>query len=222
MSTIFGDQSDPSIPETLSGKQHGKNQTLTGIDNEANTLVGDVDTITDKAKGGNDDLTGGNNSNVSFLSNTLAGDAITMSGSARGGNDTLIGGDYSGSSNVIGTSSLVRNFLTGDAFDMSGSAHGGNDALIGGNNTGIGSSFSSSFFVVNNYLAGDVADGNMSDSARGGNDTLKALFRHWAAASYPRSSGGCNSTYWGAVFPARCGLAFPKFGFRALQSATIC
>src|SRR5215475_11499609 len=99
MSTIFGDQSDPSIPETLSGKQHAKNQTLTGIDNESNFLVGDVDTITDNAKGGNDHLTGGNNSIVPLLINTLAGDAITMLGSARGGNDTLTGGDYSGSSN---------------------------------------------------------------------------------------------------------------------------
>src|SRR5262245_64192572 len=78
MSIIFGDQSDPSIPETLSGKQRGKNQTLTGSDDEANGLVGDVDTIKDNAKGGNDHLTGGNNSIVSFLFNSLAGDAITM------------------------------------------------------------------------------------------------------------------------------------------------
>src|SRR5262249_37259923 len=108
MSAIFGDQSDPSIPETLSGKHHAKNQTLTGIDNEPNFLAGDVDTIKDNAKGGNDHLTGGNNSIGSFFENVLAGDAITLLGSAQGGNDTLIGGDYSGSSNGF-TSALVRN-----------------------------------------------------------------------------------------------------------------
>ena len=44
-------------------------------------------------------------------------------------------------------------------------------------------------------------------------------------ATFYRSSGGCNSTYWGAFcwfFPARCRLAFPKFGLLALQAATIC
>jgi hypothetical protein len=44
MSTIYG---DPLLNPTLSGKQHAKNQTLTGIDNQNNSLVGDVDTITD-------------------------------------------------------------------------------------------------------------------------------------------------------------------------------
>jgi hypothetical protein len=174
MSIIFGDQSDPFIPETLSGKQRAKNQTLTGIDNEANTLVGDVDTITDKAKGGNDHLTGGNNSILPFLLNTLVGDANFMLGSAQGGNDTLIGGDYSGSSDIIdiGTSSRVRNSLTGDALgEMSGSTHGGNDTLIGGNNTGAGSSFSPVFALVTNGLAGDSRT-DMSGSAQGGNDTL--------------------------------------------------
>jgi hypothetical protein len=49
--TIFG---DPDLNPILSGNQHAKNQTLTGIDNQDNSLVGDVDTITDHAKGGND------------------------------------------------------------------------------------------------------------------------------------------------------------------------
>jgi hypothetical protein len=54
---------------------------------------------------------------------------------------------------------------------------------------------------------------------------VTANFPQRVATSYPRSSGGCNSTYLGAicwVFTARCGLAIPKFGLLALQAATIC
>jgi hypothetical protein len=36
------------------------NQTLFGIDNQANTLIGDVDRITDQAQVGKDTLSGGN------------------------------------------------------------------------------------------------------------------------------------------------------------------
>jgi hypothetical protein len=87
MATIFGDTSG-----SLTGTQKGKNQILVGIDNQDNTLVGDADTITDHAKGGNDTLIGGSNSDSGDVSNNLRGDAFTMSGFARGGNDTLIGG----------------------------------------------------------------------------------------------------------------------------------
>jgi hypothetical protein len=81
MATIFG---DPLLNPTLSGKLHAKNQTLVGIDNQDNIIVGDVDTITDHAKGGNDDLTGGNNTGTGFIFNGLNGDANTMSGFAQG------------------------------------------------------------------------------------------------------------------------------------------
>src|SRR5262249_61893229 len=95
VSTIYG---DPLLNPTLSGNQHAKNQTLTGVDDQVNVLVGDVETITDHAKGGNDHLTGGNLTSVgpSSIENILLGDADTMSGSAQGGNDTLIGGNNSG------------------------------------------------------------------------------------------------------------------------------
>src|SRR5262249_15481790 len=122
--TIFG---DPTLPSPLTGKLHAKNQTLTGIDDQNNSLIGDVDTMTDQAKGGTDHLTGGNltsfvSSFFDFIENQLVGDAITMSGSAHGGNDTLIGGNNFGAA-----PENVGNELFGDAITMSGSAQGGND-----------------------------------------------------------------------------------------------
>ena len=44
-----------------------KTQTLTGIDNTNNELVGDVQTMTDQAKAGNDTLIGGNNTGAGAL-----------------------------------------------------------------------------------------------------------------------------------------------------------
>ena len=57
MSITYGDSNS-----TLIGKQHGKNQILVESDNQdtLNTVIGDVDTITDHAKGGNDYLVAGN------------------------------------------------------------------------------------------------------------------------------------------------------------------
>jgi len=45
--TIYG---DPLLNPTLSGKLHGKNQTLVGIDNQDNALVGDVHAEIEKRK----------------------------------------------------------------------------------------------------------------------------------------------------------------------------
>ena len=47
MATEHGD-----FPGTLSGNQKGEDNDLNGIDNEDNTLIGDVDRIIEKAKGG--------------------------------------------------------------------------------------------------------------------------------------------------------------------------
>jgi hypothetical protein len=81
MATLFGDTSG-----TLSGKQKGKHQVLIGTDDEDNLLFGDAGvSIIDSAKGGNDTLTGGDNSGSGTASNALFGDAQIMSGSARGG-----------------------------------------------------------------------------------------------------------------------------------------
>ena len=76
-------------------------QTLTGIDNTNNELVGDVHTMTDQAKAGNDTLIGGNYDGNNFMFNDLFGDALTMLDSARGGNDTLIGGNNTATGAVI-------------------------------------------------------------------------------------------------------------------------
>src|SRR5437899_2504294 len=108
MSTIYG---DPLLNPLLSGTQHGKDQTLVGIDNQDNLIIGDVATILGNATGGNDVLSGGsgNSSNpTDALQNDLYGGANDMSGSAQGGNDLLIAGSNSGA----GT---VRNTLFGDA-----------------------------------------------------------------------------------------------------------
>ncbi len=105
MITIFG---DPLLNPTLSGTQHGKNQTLLGIDNQDNSFAGDVDLITGHAKGGDDHLTGGNNNDSGPVDNEISGDATNMFGSAQGGHDLLTGGNNSGSGTVLTTFSVTR------------------------------------------------------------------------------------------------------------------
>jgi hypothetical protein len=188
---MAGITGDPLLNPTLSDHQHAKNQTLVGIDNESNLIIGDVDTITDDARGGNDVLIGGNGFNVS---NTLYGDALSITADhstehPSGGTDILIGGSASGDidifnifcgdapqmfraqggndvligANYSGSGSL-QNALFGDAVDLFGPRSvGGNDVLTGGNSTGSG--------VVTNGLVGDAAEAGVS---RGGNDTLIA------------------------------------------------
>jgi len=108
-----------------------------------NRAVGDAPTMSGKAVGGNDTLTGGGN---------IYGDAGSMSESAKGGNDTLTGGTNTGT----GT---VSNILFGDARVMSGSAQGGDDTLQAGTAVAGG--------TVSNEMWGD---GQLSDSAQGGTD----------------------------------------------------
>ena len=70
---------DPTLNPTLS-KGKAKDQTLTGIDSQTNTIVGDVNYITNKGSGGKDKLTGGDDA-----SNFLFGDAqFDMHDSAKG------------------------------------------------------------------------------------------------------------------------------------------
>jgi hypothetical protein len=56
-------------------------------------LNGDAVFIVDKARGGDDVLTGGDHSGGEQLINYLIGDADDMYDRAKGGNDTLTGGD---------------------------------------------------------------------------------------------------------------------------------
>jgi hypothetical protein len=111
--------------------------------------------MSDFAQGGNDHLTGGNNSGGGFLANQLYGDAPFMSGHAQGGNDTLIGGNSSGSG-------VVENFIFGDGLTMSDFAQGGNDILIAGTQSSGGS--------VVNHMWGDAQV--ISASAVAGHDTF--------------------------------------------------
>ena len=81
---------------------------LDGTDNESNQIYGDTDgTISPPdtpARGGNDTLTGGADSDSD--NNTLYGDADRMDNDAKGGDDNLTGGADSN-----------NNFLYGDAQD---------------------------------------------------------------------------------------------------------
>ncbi len=53
MATIYG---DPSLLPAISGHQKAKAQILNGVDDQDNVLIGDVDLISDHAKGGSDEL----------------------------------------------------------------------------------------------------------------------------------------------------------------------
>jgi hypothetical protein len=118
-----------------------------------NKANGDALTMSGPAVGGNDTLTGGNNSSSGFVENNLAGDAgNTMSGSAHGGNDVLTGGNNTGSGQL-------SNFLYGDALSLSGSSKGGNDTLYAGTTAPGG--------TVSNDMWGD---GLLLDRAQGGKD----------------------------------------------------
>ena len=103
----------PTLNPTLA-KGKAKDQTLTGIDSQTNTIVGDVNYITNKGSGGKDKLTGGDDA-----SNFLFGDAqFDMHDSAKGGDDKLVGGSNTGDSEFVDQ-------LYGDAFQMFEFTQGG-------------------------------------------------------------------------------------------------
>jgi hypothetical protein len=112
-------------------------------------------TMSDSAQGGDDEVTGGDNTGSGSVSNILVGDGSFMSDSAQGGDDELTGGNNSGSGSV-------SNLLRGDANGMSGFAQGSDDELTGGDNFGSG--------TVTNTLIGDASE--MSGSAQGGDDRV--------------------------------------------------
>jgi Ca2+-binding RTX toxin-like protein len=81
---------------------------------------GDTLTMSDKAQGGNDTLTGGNFRlplPAGTYSSVLIGDAQAMSGNSCGGNDKLISG-------------AGNDDIWGDAQAILGNARGGNDAFV--------------------------------------------------------------------------------------------
>lgn len=130
------------------GKWLGSDDTYTGLINEDNWLYGDVtEDLFGRAKGGDDTLTGGDNSAYDLNYLYLYGDANSMYDHAQGGNDTLTGG-----------ANRERNDLYGDAFQMYDHTQGGDDTLTGG----ADSTYS--------YLWGDAYV--MYDRAQGGDDTL--------------------------------------------------
>ena len=136
---------------TLSGKEHGTNDTLTtplhtGTPPPLEFFLGDANEMNDSSRGGNDVLIGVDGANERKVA---CGDAFMMNDASRGGNDLIIGG-AGGSGNQL---------LCGDACMMFGDARGGNDRVIGGDG-------------AINILIGDACA--MSDNARGGNDVLVA------------------------------------------------
>ena len=152
MAIQYGDTAD-----SLTDKQQGGDETLSGPAGEENSLYGDAGmAITDHARGGNDSLVGGTDSD-----NLLRGDAQELSGKAEGGNDSLTGGDLTPDAVAFPPTTDLANVLWGDATTLSGFAKGGNDVLIGGDNFGV--------LELRNALTGD---GRMFDHATGGDDTL--------------------------------------------------
>jgi hypothetical protein len=87
-----------------------------------NILRGDADAMSGSAQGGNDVLTGGNNSGSGQLNNFLYGDALSLSGSSKGGQDIL----YAGTAAAGGT---VSNEMWGDGLLLSG-AEGDKDQFV--------------------------------------------------------------------------------------------
>jgi hypothetical protein len=155
---LYGDAAEGMSDFTHGGRDTliGGNISGLGTGTVENDLFGDAHDMFKSSSGGNDLLTGGDNTDHGFLVfNNLFGDARNMFESSRGGNDLLTGGDNGNSGEVI-------NAMFGDAGEMNGTSEGGNDTLIGGNNTGFG--------TVTNQIMGDA--NALFDSARGGNDTL--------------------------------------------------
>ena len=140
----------PLSSKTLHGKAVGTNDTVTGLDDQDNTLYGDAFGMTGQTRGGNDVMVGGAGPGIF---NRLYGDAHTMTKSAAGGNDTVIGG--------AGLMDLpVTNLAIGDANAMSDLARGGDDRLVGGEGNAI------------DGLYGDAI--TLAGSAQGGGDVLIA------------------------------------------------
>jgi hypothetical protein len=103
----------------MSGNSTGGDDILTGGDNSTNNwLYGDAEFMHGNSKGGDDILTGGDNS-----TNWLYGDALEMHGNSSGGDDRLISG--------TGT-----DHMWGDAQFMYDQATGGEDVFVFGPNNG--------------------------------------------------------------------------------------
>jgi hypothetical protein len=107
MATLYGDTSG-----TLFDNQSGAAQLLVGTDDENNLLYGDAGvSIIDSAHGGDDELTGGDNTDLTdIVINLIFGDARHMFDFAQGGDDQLTGGH-----NISSSSARVINQLFGDA-----------------------------------------------------------------------------------------------------------
>jgi hypothetical protein len=143
---IFGD-----AERVMRDYTRGGDDVLTGgtpghpglIDND---IYGDTFRMTGHARGGNDKIFGGHDTN-----STLFGDADTLSGHARGGDDTITSGSVT----------FVSTILYGDGRVLHNDARGGDDILIAGDEA---------FFRGSNTLYGDaeIMDGH----SRGGDDVL--------------------------------------------------
>lgn len=133
---LGGDDMVYGDAQTISGRARGGNDKISGGDG-ADALYGDAGVISDKGRGGNDFINGDAGTDIAY------GDATSLRDRARGGNDGLWGGGD-------------NDILYGDAATMSGSSRGGNDRLDGGE--------------ADDILYGDAEI--MQASARAGNDRL--------------------------------------------------
>ncbi len=129
--------------KNLKGNAVGGNDTITGgNDSATNHLYGDSHSLKENAKGGVDTITGGSNG----ATNYIYGDAYSMEGNAKGGVDTITGG-----------ANGATNYIYGDAYRMKGNVQGGNDILVGGLN-------------AKNFIYGDAF--SMSNGAKAGDDAI--------------------------------------------------
>jgi hypothetical protein len=137
----------------LGDEATGGDQTLSGpqpsAENPSNAqsvrLVGDAETIEDRAEGGDDTL------RALGVDNVLIGDAQVMRDRATGGDDTVGGG------------TAFTATLYGDAVEMSDRATGGDDLLGAPGNIGARTGTETEAFGDARILA---------DRAQGGDDTL--------------------------------------------------
>lgn len=139
---------------TLGGRDRAGDQTLPltapSFQPDLVRLVGDAETLVDRAMGGDDTI----RPNIGAAATLLIGDARVMADRAQGGDDTLGGSGF-------------NNTLYGDAVEMSGRAQGGDDELNAPTAAGARSTSRSDLF-------GDAH--TLSDRAKGGNDTLVGAF----------------------------------------------
>ena len=155
--------------DTLTGHASGGDDDLVAF-GFSSLVLGDARVITDHARGGDDEVWAGG-----LVGASAIGDALTLSGHAWGGNDSVTAS--------AGFGATAGGF--GDALTMGDHVHGGNDTLTGFTEHGETRLYGDAHTMVGFARGGDDVLGStdsvdflygdadsMGDHARGGADTL--------------------------------------------------